>query len=139
MPDVVIAVDPGRDKCGVAVVERGGRVLDKKVIETARLAEVVEALARSRGITTVVLGDRTSHHAAARRLAAITVDGGQLIIALVDEHRSSDEARGRYWRDNPPRGLARLVPLGLQTPAAPVDDYVAVILAERYFAQEQKG
>ena len=38
-----------------------------------------------------------------------------------------------YWREHPPRGLMRLIPVTMQVPPVPVDDYVAVILAERYF------
>ncbi|HKM17981.1 MAG TPA: pre-16S rRNA-processing nuclease YqgF, partial [Limnochordia bacterium] len=33
---------------------------------------------------------------------------------------------------HPPRGWRRLLPVSLQTPPVPIDDYVAVILAQRY-------
>ena len=31
-----------------------------------------------------------------------------------------------------PKGIARLIPKGMRTPPEPIDDYAAVILAERY-------
>jgi RNase H-fold protein (predicted Holliday junction resolvase) len=133
MIDTVIAVDPGRDKCGVAVVGNREGLLWKQVIATPQLATVVEELARTRGITTVVLGDRTAHRSAVNALAEVKVDNRPLTILPVDEHRSSDEARSRYWRDNPPQGMMRLIPVTMRVPPVPVDDYVAVILAERYF------
>ncbi len=135
MIDTVIAVDPGRDKCGVAVVGNREGLLWKQVITTPQLATVVEELARTRGITTVVLGDRTAHRSAVNALAEVKVDNRPLTILPVDEHRSSDEARSRYWRDNPPQGMMRLIPVTMRVPPVPVDDYVAVILAERYFRQ----
>jgi len=138
MVDAVIAVDPGRDKCGVAVVARGGGALDKRVVAAACLAEQVAELAARYHIATVVVGDRTGRRAAAAALAEVRPGGRSLALASVDEHRSTDEARARYWRDHPPRGLARLVPVTLRVPPVPVDDYVAVILAERYFRQNPR-
>lgn len=135
MAEVVIAVDPGRDKCGVAVVARAGKVLHKSVVAAGRLAETVRELAVGYGISTVVVGDRTGRREAMAALTALAPDGRALDVRAVDEHRSTDEARARYWRDNPPRGLGRLVPVTLRVPPVPVDDYVAVILAERFYRQ----
>lgn len=135
MTDAVIAVDPGRDKCGVAVVGRRAGVLSKSVVPAGRMAAVVAELAEKNDIGTVVLGDRTGRKDAMAALAALRPGGRELTVRLVDEHRSTDEARARYWRDHPPRGLARLVPVTLRVPPVPVDDYVAVIIAERHFSQ----
>ena len=135
MTELVVAVDPGRDKCGIAVVHKKGCVLVKKVVNTPDLAPAVAGLLKDYAAGTVVLGDRTGSAEARRVIAGLKSRDLQFDIIGVDEHRSSDEARLRYWRDHPPRGLMRLVPIGLQTPAEPVDDYVAVILAERFFAR----
>lgn len=135
MDDAVIAVDPGREKCGLAVVGRTGEVFMKAVVAAGRLPAVVAELAARHRITTVVLGNRTGSQAAAAVLAGVGTAEKPLTVKAVDEHRSTDQARARYWRDNPPRGLARLVPVTLRVPPVPVDDYVAVILAERYFEQ----
>lgn len=135
MTDAVIAVDPGREKCGVAAVHRLNGVLYKAVVETGRLSGVVLDLARRFAISAVVVGDRTSHRETVRALGALRPDGCPLDIGTVDEHRSTDEARSRYWLDHPPRGLLRLIPVTMRFPPEPVDDYVAVILAERYFGR----
>ncbi len=133
MTDAVIAVDPGRDKCGIAVVGRSSGAKWKSVVPADRMGEVVAGLAVQHAVDTVVLGDRTGRKDAMAVLAALRPGGRTLDIKLVDEHRSTDEARARYWRDHPPRGLAKLVPVTLRLPPVPVDDYVAVIIAERYF------
>lgn len=135
MNEVIIAVDPGRDKCGVAVVDRMVGALWKKVIRTGELAAVVAELAGGYGADTVIVGDRTAHRQAVGVLDKITIAGKKLSIKLVDEHRSTEEARKLYWQENPPRGLRRLLPVTMLTPPVPVDDYVAVVLARRYFVK----
>jgi hypothetical protein len=52
-------------------------------------------------------------------------------ILVVDEKNTSLQARERYWEHNPRRGLRRLIPSTMQVPPEPVDDFVALILAER--------
>jgi len=83
-----------------------------------------------------VLGDRTSSGKAKEVLSELLIEDKKLEILSVDEHHSTELARRYYWRKHPPRGLRRLIPLTMQVPPVPVDDYVAVILAERYFAAE---
>lgn len=134
MADCVIAVDPGREKCGVAVVNKATGPLWQAVIATENLKEKVTQLALQYNLTTLVLGDRTSSGKARATLSGIRINDSVLDVVSVDEHRSTDMARQYYWRQHPPRGLKRLIPLTLQVPPVPVDDYVAVILAERYFA-----
>lgn len=130
---VVIAVDPGREKCGIAAVDQQRGVLRREVIATACLAEKVQEWAKAYHTTIVALGSRTSSKEAQLLLQGLMTDAGPLSVVTVEEHRSTEEARLRFWREYPPRGLWRLVPTGMRTPPVPVDDLVAVILAERYF------
>jgi RNase H-fold protein (predicted Holliday junction resolvase) len=128
-PGAVLAVDPGRAKCGIAVVSAEGAVLAQEVIPAAALEARARELARAHDISVIVVGDRTGADAALTALESALPD---IETAAVDEHRSSEEARKLYFREHPPRGWRRLIPLGLQTPPRPCDDYVAVILARRY-------
>jgi hypothetical protein len=50
----------------------------------------------------------------------------------VNERDSTLEARDLYWKEVPPRGWRRLVPLSLQVPPEPIDDFAAVVLARRH-------
>jgi hypothetical protein len=52
-------------------------------------------------------------------------------ILVVDEQDTSLLARERYWEHHQRRGWRRLIPATLQLPPEPVDDFVAMILAER--------
>jgi len=133
MNEIIIAVDPGREKCGIAVVHKQNGVLTQQVINTPELNFIVQQFIAEYHTSTVVIGDRTSSREAQHNLEKITIHGVPLAVIFVDEHRSTDQARRRYWKENPPQGFKRLIPVTMQVPPQPVDDYVAVILAERYF------
>lgn len=130
--DMVVAVDPGREKCGVAAVHCRRGVEERLIVATRDLPVSVARLLARYHSRTVVIGDRTTSRDAQGTLRAALADQSVQIIP-VDEHRSTDEARARYWQENPPRGLKRLIPVTMLAPPRPVDDYVAVILAERFF------
>ena len=53
-------------------------------------------------------------------------------VEIVDEYRTTDDARRVYWKAHPPTGWRRFLPTGMQVPPVPVDDFVAVLLAQRY-------
>jgi RNase H-fold protein (predicted Holliday junction resolvase) len=135
IPEVVIAVDPGRDKCGIAVLRADGSVLSRQVVPTAEVAVAAERLLGAHSGATVVIGNRTG---AGEVNAAISARS-RVSPVLVDEHHSTLQGRRRYFQENPPRGWRRLLPVGLQTPPRPYDDYVAVVLAERYLASLCRG
>jgi len=138
MNQIIIAIDPGREKCGIAVVHQHDGVLFQEVINTKELNSIVQQLIADYHTSTVVIGDRTSSQEAKQNLEQIKIAGLPLAVIFVDEHHSTDQARCRYWRENPPQGFKRFIPVTMQVPPQPVDDYVAVILAERYFAKKIK-
>lgn len=126
----IIGIDPGREKCGFAVVALTGEILEQAVIDTEILAEQTTAALKKYEIRQIVMGNGTTSSTAAERVRAVV--GNKAALTLVDEYRTTDQARRRYFEVNPPQGLKKLVPRGMLYPPVPVDDYVAVILAERY-------
>jgi hypothetical protein len=76
----------------------------------------------------VIVGNGTR----SKDIAGLIRDGSPSMgILVVDERDTTMQARERYWEHNPRRGWRRLLPATLQTPPEPVDDFVALILAER--------
>ena len=122
----VLAIDPGREKCGVAVLASDGRVLVQEVVATAALDAAVGTLIRTYE-PTVIMGNGTTSADAKKRVEALGVP-----VTLVDEYRTTDAAKCAYWEAHPPRGWRRFVPRGMLVPPVPVDDFVAVILAQRF-------
>lgn len=126
----IVAIDPGRDKCGLAVVYRSGRVAEQAVVPRADLMDAVTNLDRRYRPEALVIGNRTGSKECRRDLRA----RGWKAIVTVDEHETTVRARARYFHDNPPRGLRRLMPLGMLLPPRPIDDYAAILLAETYWS-----
>jgi len=121
-----MGIDPGRDKCGVAVLNSAGEIKFQRVIATDELADALKNLAAEFSIDEVILGDGTTHKSAAEKILA-----AGLKFRLVDEKHTTEEARRLYWGKNPPRGWRRLLPTSMQVPPEPVDAIVAEILVRR--------
>lgn len=124
-----MGIDPGKDKCGVAVLTTSGEIKYQRVVLTDELEQVIKSLATQFDIESVILGDGTTHKAAASKVKAAS-----LSFQLVDEKHTTEEARREYWKKNPPRGWRRLLPTSMQVPPEPVDAIVAEILVRRYLA-----
>lgn len=125
----IAALDPGRDKCGFAVLGREGKVLCQKVIETARLEEEVCEAQRQYGFRKLIEGNGTTSSENRRRMELALP---ALSVIVVDEYRTTEMAKKEYWKAHPPKGWRRLLPQTMQVPPVPVDDFVAVILGRRY-------
>jgi hypothetical protein len=80
-------------------------------------------------IRAVALGAGTNASALAQDLHALGVP-----VHLIDETDTTYRARALYFADNPPRGWRKWVPLGLQLPPRPIDDYAALLIARRHIA-----
>ena len=125
----IIALDPGSEKCGLAVMGEDRRVVEQAVVTSAEVLVTVQRLITRYQAKTLIMGDRTG----AKRFRKLLKEAQLPVeIVMVDEHHSSEEARRRYFIEHPPRGWRRLIPVTLQHPPRPFDDYVAVILGERY-------
>jgi hypothetical protein len=128
--EIIVAVDPGREKCGVAVVTGDLELISKEIVSREEAVHRVLELAEKHGAGKVVLGDRTGSREFAGEIAQ---EHPSPEILFIDEHMSSMEGRRRYLLDHPRPGLGRLIPVSLRVPGEPFDDYVAVVLAERFF------
>ena len=60
-----------------------------------------------------------------------------LAIHIIDEAHSTEEARQLYWKLHPPKGLMKLIPLGMRTPPGNMDGLAAVILVQRYLSSKK--
>jgi RNase H-fold protein (predicted Holliday junction resolvase) len=125
----ILGLDPGRDKCGIAVINSQKTVIYHQVIDSAKAIATIKQLAHKYAIDLIVIGDGTTSKAWQQQLESNLLD---LSVTTVNETNSTLEARDRYWIMYPPQGLQRLIPQGLRTPPRPVDDLVAIILIERY-------
>jgi len=127
---MILGFDPGRDKCGLAVMGKQRQLLYHQVVSSQEAIATIQQLCQQLAIETIVMGDQTTAKSWKQKIGQNI--SPSLPIVLVDERYSSLEARDRYWQMYPPKGLERLIPQGLRQPPRPVDDIVAILLIERY-------
>ncbi|MBC7287507.1 MAG: pre-16S rRNA-processing nuclease YqgF [Armatimonadetes bacterium] len=123
----LLAIDPGRDKCGLALLKADGTVVLRAIVPRPQVVDAVLRWADQ--AVRVVVGKGTTARSLVQELRA-----AGLAVDVVDETSSTLAARQLYWQANPPRGWRRLLPRSLMVPPVPVDDWAAVVVGRRYLA-----
>jgi len=128
--EIIIAIDPGTKKCGYAVADSNLSILQREVISTDKIVETITDTLNIYKIDKIILGNGTNYKNIEEGLKN---KFSKLQIALIEEKFSTLEARKKYFKEHPPRGIFKLIPLSLRVPPCSYDDFVAVLLAEKYF------
>lgn len=129
--DLILGIDPGTRKCGFAVLTADGTPREIGIVAIADLDRELARLAAGYPIAVVALGRGTNATFVGAACARVN-----LPVALVDERETTLRARARFFADHPPRGWRRLVPRGMLMPERPIDDYAALLIAERYITKD---
>jgi len=127
--EIFLSIDPGREKCGIAVIKRDKTILYRKIVPTSGLNEEVSSCLKQFKPGIILMGNATWSKRLKPRILKV---GKGIPLEMVDEKHSTERAKLRYYEENPPRGLWKLIPVTLQVPKEPYDDYAAIILAEDY-------
>ena len=128
MNDEILAIDPGREKTGIAILKNSD-VLEHKIINSEELVQIIKSLLEKYIIKTIVMGNGKKKKKKYDLLKREFIDRD---IVLINEYRTTDEARKLYFQENPPKGWKKLIPLGMQVPPVPVDDYAAIVIGRKY-------
>lgn len=132
---IIMGFDPGRDKCGVAIMNDQAEVLYSQVIRADQVENLLPQLFSQFTCQVLVMGNQTTSQLWQNQLQIILPS---IPIILLDERYTTAQARQRYWQIYPAKGLTKLIPLGMRSPPRPVDDIVAIILIERYLETGNK-
>jgi RNase H-fold protein (predicted Holliday junction resolvase) len=127
----ILSIDPGRDKCGLVISDEA-TILHHSVVTFADLPQVLREWGRQYHIDQVALGDRTGHETV-QTLVAEQLPG--VPIALVKEVNTTLLARRRYFADHPLKGWRKLLPVSMQVPPEPYDDYAAQVILARFLTR----
>jgi RNase H-fold protein (predicted Holliday junction resolvase) len=122
---VILAIDPGKDKCGLALFNKDGKVVEQTIV---RRHDLFRQIAHYQA-TTLVIGDSAHGREINTELLR---RHPQAKVLLFPEQNTTRQAKEAYWRAHPPRGWRRFVPTSFLSVPVPVDDYAAVIIGERY-------
>ena len=126
--EAVLAIDPGRRKCGLALVV-GGEMEWGKVLGLKEAVEEATKVWREGRAEVVVLGGGTGAKEVLSRLVRAGMP--RRAIVLVQEGGSNLEGRRLFFRRNPPKGVWGWLRRLLLLPPEPFDQYVAWALALR--------
>ncbi|MBD2410724.1 resolvase [Nostoc calcicola FACHB-389] len=127
---VILGFDPGRDKCGLAVMGLDRQLYYHEVVVAKEAIATIETLRQRFPVSLMVMGNQTTAKQWKQQLYQQLSE--PLNIILVDERYTTLEARDRYWQMYPPKGFIKLLPKGMRQPPRPIDDIVAILLIERY-------
>jgi RNase H-fold protein (predicted Holliday junction resolvase) len=127
----VLGIDPGTSKAGYAVLQPDRKVLVQGIEGLPGLLERLRAVVAEFGPSALAVGRGTN---AGRIIKSLEALG--LPVHQVDEYETTRFARELYFKEHPPVGWRRLIPVSLQTPLRPVDDYAAILIAQRYLDEE---
>lgn len=129
MTKLYLGIDPGRSKTGLALVNGAGKIVKLHIAESQNIDnEIVEFIKNSCPVQ-IVLGNGTNSRNIGESVKRVLND---VMVTVVEEAHSTEEARTLYWQENPPKGLKKLIPLGMLVPPVPLDAYAAVILVRRF-------
>lgn len=134
----VLAVDPGRDKTGVAVLTKTAQLVMMDIVPTVSIQKELEALLdRYPTVSYMVCGNGTNHKAVGT-IATHVAEEQRKGFTFVNEKHTTEEARRRYFEVHPPKGWRKLVPKGMLYPPVPVDDITAWIIGERWLVTNKE-
>lgn len=130
--EVILSIDPGKEKVGMAVLSSRGEVRFRKILSEEKLEKEIHILKEKYGPLQVVVGNSTGSEKVLRILEKMN-----LPFTLVDERNSSEEARKLYFQAHPPRGWRKIVPLSFLYPDRAFDDWQAVVIGRRYILKKK--
>ena len=136
---IILAVDPGRDKCGYAILNNNKNnsfdkiedwVCEKGIISIPDLKSYLKELLNKYNIGVFVLGDGTN----SEKIKDLLLDNFQLPVIIVNEAYTTYQAEKLYRREKL-RGWKRVFSFIKWKPSKPIDDYAAIILGQRFLKE----
>jgi len=123
----VLGIDPGSAKAGYALVDDAGNVVCAGIEPIATLPQKLREIVAQQPVGCLAIGRGTRSREVAEAIGTLG-----LPAVFVDEYETSRRARDLYFAEHPPRGWRRLIPLGMQIPPRPIDDYSAILIARNF-------
>ncbi|MFW6273820.1 MAG: Holliday junction resolvase RuvX [Halanaerobium sp.] len=137
MSKYLLALDPGRDKVGTAVLDYEAQEQEKTIVKIDELSEHLKEIFKIYKIEEIIIGNGTG---AEKVIKLIKNNFKSRKIKLVEEEFTTEEAQARYLKEKPMSNyeklLRKIVSWKLKKP---LDDYAALIIAEKYLKKLDKS
>ena len=106
---MILALDPGSVKTGVAVVHKDGSLAWKKVIQTEDFEKEMQGVLDAYDIGVIVMGNGTHHKEMQQRTVMFLKEHEKNVkIELVDEKYTTEMGETWYKRAHPEIGRAHV-------------------------------
>lgn len=129
LPEVYLAIDPGREKFGWALFVHG-QLMDKGIGGNSEFKERVGGISPKPSL--VVLGNGTGHQPYLKTLESMGLE-----TVTIDEKSSTEEGVSCYFREETPDSFFWVFRRLFNLPGRAVDDWAAVVIGRRFL--QQKG
>ena len=124
----IIAIDPGKSKCGLVLAEISQKKVYKAIIVKSELLEnSVENLIAAEDISQIVIGNGTTSSEIKEKLYFFKKQ-----IITFEEKNTTYRAKARYFELFPIRGLRNLIPREIFILNKNLDAISALIILEDY-------
>ena len=125
-PIVIFAIDPGRNKIGVAILDSSGECQARDVIPKDKFAGVASEYILQYRPNVIAIGNGTGSDWVFGVMSAFDIH-----VIRVIEIGSTLEARDLAWRENPPGGIFRILPKIFWPIPPDIDSWAAVVIGRR--------
>ena len=111
---MIVAIDPGSEKTGVAIIHDDGALILRAIVATPALSQWLTDAYGTYPFTHIAMGDGTNH-THLQDVVMTWIDHKAITFSLVDEKFTTVEGRKLYWKYTPRHGWRRFVPVSLQS------------------------
>ncbi len=134
MEGFFLALDPGREKVGIAILRGDGSVVFRAVSSLGKMEWVIEGLRKRYALEEVILGGSTGS-----AIVLPLLERMGFRVHCVDEKGSSEEAWQLYLNECCGRGWKRVIAflVFLFSPRS-LDDWQAVVIGRRFLRGNEK-
>ena len=136
MDKIILSIDPGRKKCGIALVDFQLKYLMGSVVNSEALLGTIKDYFKKHRFENIIVGSGTNSGAV---IATLKEKFPEVGVTVVSEKDTTIEARKYYFEYNPPRGWLKILPRSLRIPPRPYDDFAAYAIARRFFTDCKKN
>lgn len=136
---IILSIDPGKDKCGMAVLDNKKNILEHEIIETKNILNRLIYMITKFNISLIALGNGTFSQEIKKIINESPIEKLPMLninIITIDEKNTTQTGKKLYFKNNPPKGIWRFIPISLQTPKRPYDDYAAAAIGMKYLDEK---
>ncbi|ADQ13904.1 Holliday junction resolvase RuvX [Halanaerobium hydrogeniformans] len=136
MTEELLSLDPGRNKIGTAVISRDKEEREKTIVSLTEFEDHLNEIFDKYQINEIIVGNGTGAEKIIKKIEKLKINKK---ITVVDEKFSTEEAQARYLREKPMSRYEKLLRKFISWKVKkPLDDYAALIIAEKYLEKLDK-